>query len=183
MSLTPGKAHCPGSTQGSLAGTPTRLFQASTSPGSWQRPEVGTPGGGGGVGADSLWVMEKLEHRSWWACSIRVWMSTIEGEFVTVCQRCWTSSSRPGARAWTTPGIFLLSLFYPCCQQDPNPLPQTPPSAIPPLAAPSRPEAYLALVPSGALSLLSVLLSRPSPGLCLPTLLAPGAQICSSSTQ
>lgn len=183
MSLTPGKAHCPGSTQGSLAGTPTRLFQASTSPGSWQRPEVGAPGGGGvcgsrqpaGDGKAGTSVMAGLQH----SC---VDVNSGGG----ICDRLpkmWTSSSRPGACAWTTPGIFLLSLFYPCCQQDPNPLPQTPPSAIPPLAAASRPEAYLALVPSGALSLLSVPLSRPSPGLCLPTLLAPGAQICSSSTQ
>lgn len=49
---------------------------------------------GGGV-ADSLWVMEKLEHWSWRACSIRVLMSTIEEEFVTFCQRCWNSQWLP----------------------------------------------------------------------------------------
>lgn len=43
MSLTPGKAHCPGSTLGRLACTLARLLQASLSLGSWQRQEVGAP--------------------------------------------------------------------------------------------------------------------------------------------
>lgn len=90
LSLTPGKAHCLGSTLGRLAHTPARLFQASPLLGSWQRPEVGAPGdfAWGGGRADGLWVMEKLEHWSWRACSVHVLMSTIEEEFVTFCQRC-----------------------------------------------------------------------------------------------
>lgn len=43
MSLTPGKAHCPGSTLGRLACILARLLQASLSLGSWQRQEVGAP--------------------------------------------------------------------------------------------------------------------------------------------
>lgn len=146
MSLTPGKAHCPGSTQGSLAGALTRQFQASTSPGSWQRPEVGAPGGGGGVGADSLRVMEKLEHQSWRACSIRVLMSTIGEEFVTFCQRCWNSQWPPWSTCLDRSWNLLAVIVLPCCQQDPQPLSLN--LVIPLLTAPSGPEAYLALVPS-----------------------------------
>lgn len=129
MSLTPGKAHCPGSTQGSLASTPTRLFQASTSPGSWQRPEAGAPWGRGGVGADSLQVMEKLEHRSWRACSIRVLMSRMEEEFVTFYQRCWNSQWPPWSpcldHSWNLLAVIVLPLLP---ARPPTPLPQIPPS-------------------------------------------------------
>lgn len=45
MSLTPGKTLSPGSTLGRLARTLARLFQASPSLGSWQKPEVGAPAG------------------------------------------------------------------------------------------------------------------------------------------
>ena len=186
MSLTPGKAHCPGSTQGSLAGTLTRLFQASTSPGSWQRPEVGAPGGGGGVGADSLRVMEKLEHQSWRACSIRVLMSTIGEEFVTFCQRCWNSQWPPWStcldRSWNLLAVIVLPLLP---ARPPTPLLQIRSSTsslhsshLPPGQKPTS-----HWYPVCPFSLPSVVLSRPSAGLHLPTLMAAGAQICSSSTQ
>lgn len=151
MSLTPGKAHCPGSTQGSLAGTLTRLFQASTSPGSWQRPEVGAPGGWRGRGSRQpagngkarTSVMVGLQHSS-------VDVNNRGG----ICDLLPKMLEFPVATLEHILGPLLESS---CCHCSTLAASKTPnPSAsdtfvnlvIPLLAAPSRPEAYLALVPS-----------------------------------
>lgn len=107
------------------------------------------------MGADNLWVMEKLEHWSWRACSIRVLMSTEEEEFVTFCQRCWCSQWPPQSacldHSWNLLAIIAPPLLP---ARPPNP-PASDTSinlVIPLLAAPSRTEAYIALVPNAPLS-------------------------------
>lgn len=70
----------PGQRTREAAHTLARLFQASSSLGFWQRPEVGAPRD---CAWDGRWagrprVMEKLKHWSWRVCCVCALMSTIE---------------------------------------------------------------------------------------------------------